>query len=254
MDLKNLSHCLISHHLISICLISICLISACQSPTENIALGLNERQAQQLSYFLKLNQIHVETIQQKKEWFLQVRQDQVPLIWSFLQSNGLTQLKPKSIISQTQSAQWWMNQKDKSLVAKQKLHVDIEQLLLVRPEFNAFYVDIIETDHLFIYIKSFDHPQSSPQISEDQMIEQVKQTVIKVVPNLKIEVILDRIRMINPSKDASQNASQNASHNPSKDAPQNTKEWINWLTLGLSLIALLISMVGIMQWFGQKAK
>ncbi len=250
MDLKNLSHCLISICLISICLISICLISACQSPTENIALGLNERQIQQLSYFLKLNQIHVETIQQKKEWFLQVRQDQVPLIWSFLQSNGLTQLKPKSIISQTQSAQWWMNQKDKSLVAKQKLHADIEQLLLIRPEFNAFYVDIIETDHLFIYLKSFDHPQSSTQISEDQMIEQIKQTVIKIVPNLKIEVILDRIHMINPSKDASQNTLPH----PSKDASQNTKDWINWLTLGLSLIALLISMVGIMQWFGQKAK
>jgi type III secretory pathway lipoprotein EscJ len=236
MGLKNLSF------LISISLIIISFICACQSPTENIPLGLNERQAQQLSYFLKSHQIHVQPIQQKKEWFLQVRQDQSLLIWSFLQSNGLIQIKAKPIISQTQTTQWWMNQKDKSLVLKQKLHEDIEQLLLIKPEFNAFYVDIIETDHLLIYLKSLDQPQSASQKSTDQIIEEIKQTVLKVVPNLKIEVILDPIRMVRSAQESS------------KDLSQNHVDWMSWLTLVLSLIALLISMIGVMQWFGQKNK
>lgn len=236
MGLKNLSL------LISISLIIISFICACQSPTENIPLGLNERQAQQLSYFLKSHQIHVQAIQQKKEWFLQVRQDQSLLIWSFLQANGLIQIKAKPIISQTQTTQWWMNQKDKSLVLKQKLHEDIEQLLLIKPEFNAFYVDIIETDHLLIYLKSLDQPQSASQKSTDQIIEEIKQTVLKVVPNLKIEVILDPIRMVRSAQESS------------KDLSQNHVDWMSWLTLVLSLIALLISMIGVMQWFGQKNK
>jgi hypothetical protein len=230
----------------------IIFISACQPSTENIRLNLNERQAQQLSHFLKSYQIDAIPFQDKKEWGLQVSQSQLKLTWQFLQKNGLTQLKTKAITATPKNTQWWMNQRDKSTMERQKLLDEIEHLLLMLPKLNAFYVDLIDHDNLLIYLKTLNTKNPATNLASTDQVHLIKQTLLKILPKTQIEVMIDEISF----NEYDQSSDSNHQVQPSAITDQQDASvqvgFMHWLTLGLSFIALIVSIVGIVQWYRQK--